>query len=837
MLSVASGPHDPRSQEWSADDDAVYDDATHEGESQEPHTSPPTIQHSPPGPSDDSTRGLPLSSPWMLPPFAAPTPDDSEPPQARPEGLGGERRRPHTQPYASASRPPSPQTPPDPHRSADEGSSEPEPRDPLGQGRPRLVDRPDLLVASGPPRERGTGRRADRPDLLVASGPPRERGRSERAEPPPDEPEDRIRLRPDITAVPEPAPEPAPRRAPRRAPAPEPEWTPDPEPEWTPDPEPEWTPDPEPAWTPEPGPAPRRTPDPEPEWTQEPGWTPEPERASGPSPERLAVPDQDDFEPVRRVGRPPGGRPARPDLLVAQGSPSRRGPNGGRHHRPSTAPSAVRRSSPVRRRRGRGLVMPFIMVLVVTVAVGGGLVLWGWVSSPFATGLRLVGDEVRSGDANFVPQAGLGGDGSNQVLNAVASVGSVMVAVGSDTTSPVPRPLFLFSPDAGTTWRLGKVTGPAGYETGPTTVGRVAGGDGRWLAAGNDTLGAERGLWTSADGYNWSAVDPGALGAFGAGDKIMDLARTSSGFVAVGTVMLADGTNGAVAWVSPDGREWTRVETSEIGMPDKVRGIKAVVAKGDAVVALADPAQGQSTSVILRSPDGGKSWLRTGAALSDVIPEPGALAVAADGFVLVPTQQRSDKGEVRVYCSAEGVDWAGCGTITGLARDGSGVKRLASSSAGVAAVAESGFEHYAVYTSEDGRDWNKSTDLGEVPGSSGRSPCPTPARSSSAATNAPPTWTIAWSSSPRPRAARRDRSPSAGSRGWRGPPARRPGWRRATARSSPWARPPATPGSGPARTARTGRPEARPRCSAARCGRRWATSRTAGGAGWPRAAR
>jgi hypothetical protein len=357
------------------------------------------------------------------------------------------------------------------------------------------------------------------------------------------------------------------------------------------------------------------------------------------------------------------------------------------------------------------------MVLVVTVAVGGGLVLWGWVTSPFADGLHLVGDEMRSGDANFVPSAGVGGDGSNQVLNAVASVGSVMVAVGSDTTSPVPRPLFLVSPDGGTTWRLGKVTGPAGYETGPTTVGRVAGGDGLWLAAGNDILGAGRGLWTSADGYSWNAVDPAKLGAFGVGDKIMDLARTSSGFVAVGTVMLPDGTNGAVAWVSPDGREWERVETREIGTPDKVRGLKAVVAKGDAVVALADPAQGQSTSVILRSSDGGRSWLRTGAALSGVIPEPGALAVAGDGFVLVPTQQRSDKGEVRVHCSAEGIDWAECGTITGLARDGSGVKRLASSSAGVAAVAESGFEHYAVYSSKDGHDWSKTTDLGEVPGS------------------------------------------------------------------------------------------------------------------------
>ncbi|MDP9865188.1 MULTISPECIES: hypothetical protein [Streptosporangium] len=417
------------------------------------------------------------------------------------------------------------------------------------------------------------------------------------------------------------------------------------------------------------------------------------------------------------MGRPPEGRPARPDLLVAQGPPGRRGPNGGRHHRAAPAPSAMRRSSPTRRGRGRGLMIPFMMVLVLTVAVGGGLVLWEWVGGPFTSGLRLVGDEVHSGDANFVPPPDVAGDGSSQVLNAVASAGTVMVAVGSDTTSPVPRPLFLVSADGGGSWQLGKVTGPAGYETGPTTVGLVAGGDGRWLAAGNDPFGAGHGLWTSADGYSWGAVDPGALEAFSAGDKIMDLARTAAGFVAVGTTVLPDGTTGAIAWVSPDGRSWDRVDTREIGLPDKVRGLKAVIAKGDAVVALGDPAEGQSTSVILRSADGGKSWLRTGAALTGVVPEPGALAVAADGFVLVPTQQRSDKGEVAVYCSPQGVDWTRCGTIGGLAPDGSGVKRLASSSAGVAAITESGFEHYAVYTSKDGRDWSKSTDLGQVPGS------------------------------------------------------------------------------------------------------------------------
>ncbi|MEV7011884.1 hypothetical protein [Streptosporangium sp. NPDC051022] len=805
MLSVVPGPHDPRSREWPADD-GVHGDGTYEGRSRRHQDSPPTIQHFPPGPQDDSPRGLPLASPWMLPPFAAPTPDDDEPPRARPEGLGGERRRAHTQPYASPTG--LPQTDPV-ARAAPFDPSGPAPEDTeAGQGRRRrTTDRPDLLVASGAPRGPEDAGGADRPggsrepddgdygDLLGPSrgsgdghadplgpsggrgdfsdtsgrsgdggygdllwppygseeagrgdspgearssgdgdygdllgvtydsgtdgrdaggdsggghgrddgrddghGAPYGTGDTGHAEPPGAPPEPggrRRRNRPDLLVA----------SGPPRRPA-------DPDPLDGPD-----TPvTAVPHGAEEPYPAENDGPS---------GTAGDDPRAGQPVPEtrepesgELAVPEaDDDFEPVRRVGRPPGGRPARPDLLVAEGPPGRRGANGGRHHRPATAPSALRRSSPTRRGRRRGLVVPAVMIAVLAAAVGGGVVLWGWTNGSFTTGLQLVGDEVGSGDADFVSPSNAVGNGSSQVLNAVASAGSLMVAVGSDTTSPVPRPLFLISPDGGATWQLGKVTGSAGYGNGPTTVGRVAGGDGLWLAAGNDLLGSGRGLWTSEDGYTWAAVDPGKLGAFTAGDKIMDLARTSSGFVAVGTAVLQNGAVGAVAWVSPDGQSWDRVDSGKIGAPDKVRGLKAVVAKGDAVVALGDPAQGQSSAVVMRSADGGRTWTRAGAAPAGVIPEAGALATASDGFVLVPTQQRNDKGGVDVYCSPEGVDWTRCGTITGLARDGSGVKRLASSGAGVAAVAESGFERYAVYTSEDGRDWRKTTDLGEVPGS------------------------------------------------------------------------------------------------------------------------
>ncbi|MBG0833431.1 hypothetical protein HS041_37660 [Planomonospora sp. ID67723] len=679
---MASGPHDPRSREWPPDDDGVPDDTEHPSRSQEPHQSPPTIQHTPPGPSDDRPRGLPLSSPWVSPPFAAPSPDDADPPRP-----SGERRRPYSQPYGT--RPPAPAEPPAEPPAAPGGtaSADGPPAAESSAGLPAASpagssEPPETAAGPGPRR-----RRADRPDLLVASGPPREpRARVSRGEP-----------RGEGGSPTGPAREPA-------RPA---------------DSELVW-----PVRKPEPVPGPPAAPAPapgEPEEPREEGRTPPAppphEQDDPPAPHGQDEPhphEQDDFEPVRRVGRPPGGRPARPDLLVAQGPPRKRGPNGGRHHRSATAPSAVRRSSPARSRRGRGLVIPFLMVLVLTAAVGGGLVLWGWMSSPFATGLSLVGDDFRLGDETFVSPTAGHGDGANQVLNDVVSVGSTTVAVGSDTTSPVPRPLFLVSSDGGATWRLGEVAGPVGREGAPTTVGLVAGGDGRWLAAGNEPFSTAPGLWTSVDGRSWRAENPAGLTAFGTGGQIMDLARTSSGFVAVGATFLDDGTYGAAAWTSADGRAWTRVEARDLG--PSVRGLQAVAARGDAVVALADPADEDSGAVVLRSGDGGRSWLRAGKVLDGVTPRTGSLAAAGKGFVLVPTQQRDARGEVRAYCSANGGTWDPCGAITGLDPQGSGVKRLASSSAGVAAVAESGPERYAVYTSKDGRDWARTTELGEVSG-------------------------------------------------------------------------------------------------------------------------
>ncbi|WP_344057032.1 hypothetical protein [Sphaerisporangium rubeum] len=616
---------------------------------------PPALHHAPPPPGADQPHGTPLQSPWALPPFGAPTP--GEPPRdPAPDPRPASGRHPYARPEARHSAP-------EPHTADRHPGPPTEPHEPPR----RLVDRPDKLVASGPPRK-PPPRHASEPrrdDDGATMGYPAGAGYAGEA---------------------------ARGASPRHATFAEHHEPPDP------------------GHT---GALPG---------VAEPGIRVEPHIPAEPE---ITYPP-DDPTTGERIGRPPAGRPAtprrplatsppRPDVLVASGPPRSRGR--GRHHREQTTTRPPRRT-PRPGRPGRGLLTPVFVVVVLLAASGLGLVIVNWVNSPTGAGLRLAAGDGGSGDQAFVAPAGTSGSGSRQVLSAVTSVGSTVVAVGSDTTSPVPRPLFLVSEDGGGTELLGRVAGPAGYQQ-ARAAGRVAGGAGLWLAAGTEAPGAAgpaaRGLWTSTDGGTWTAVDPARLAPFWSGDRITDLARTGSGFVAVGSTALPDGY-GPVAWVSPDGQSWSRVESRDIGTTDKVRAIRAVAARGDAVVALADPGKGDSTSVILRSPDGGRTWLRTAAALPGVRPEPGALAATGKGFVLVPTLQKSSSGEVKVYCSELGDAWRQCGVIDGLGREATGVRGLATSKAGVAAVAESGWERYAVYTSTDGRKWTESTDLGQIPG-------------------------------------------------------------------------------------------------------------------------
>lgn len=344
-------------------------------------------------------------------------------------------------------------------------------------------------------------------------------------------------------------------------------------------------------------------------------------------------------------------------------------------------------------------------MLTLAVLVSAGILVWRWWQPQLAeSGLRITAGTQRSGDKLFtVPAAG---GGSNQKLNDMAAVGRVVVAVGSDTTSPTPRPLFLFSPNGGKTWQLGSVNAAT-----TDTVQRVVGGNGLWLAVGGDAMGNQRGLWTSTDGFSWAGVEPAGLTAFRKGDLINDIARTASGFVAVGRTTKQDGSAGPAMWQSADGRAWQRVDARDLGAGE----VKAVVARGDTVVAVAQPSDGGGSRVV-RSADGGRTWVATGFQLPEAEPRTGSLAVLPKQFVLVPTKHRTIAGDVRVYCSPTGTDWAQCGSIDGLAAQSLGVDSLVTHASGIAAVTRAGIDKYTVLTTTDGKRWTKRNDLGGLSG-------------------------------------------------------------------------------------------------------------------------
>jgi hypothetical protein len=132
---------------------------------------------------------------------------------------------------------------------------------------------------------------------------------------------------------------------------------------------------------------------------------------------------------------------------------------------------------------------------------------------------------------------------------------------------------------------------------------------GTLVAGGESVWGEVRPrLWFSADGDRWQKVDGGPGGPLDAnGDEsVRDIAAVGNGFVAVGSAS-GDGQDGAV-WYSPDGLEWTRVESPSLGGRGR-QAIESVVWTGNIVVAggYTSGTNGQGQPVIWRSGDG-KTW-------------------------------------------------------------------------------------------------------------------------------------------------------------------------------------------------------------------------------------
>jgi hypothetical protein len=154
--------------------------------------------------------------------------------------------------------------------------------------------------------------------------------------------------------------------------------------------------------------------------------------------------------------------------------------------------------------------------------------------------------------------------------------------------------------------------------------GLVAGG-----SVGPELFERHARFWRSADGVAWEPVPDDPL-AF-ADAEVRSIAAFDSGFVAVGVVGSVQDPTGAVAWISPDGVAWTRVDDPAFDAAVAVSVIQApfggLVAVGSTVdrrnaVAWVS-ADGRTWT---RAPDepsrqhsGGFAWMTDVVAIGDVV--------------------------------------------------------------------------------------------------------------------------------------------------------------------------------------------------------------------------
>jgi hypothetical protein len=193
-----------------------------------------------------------------------------------------------------------------------------------------------------------------------------------------------------------------------------------------------------------------------------------------------------------------------------------------------------------------------------------------------------------------------GGDFTFPVSVVVAPDGS-LVAVGRSGKLPIA-----WTSSDGVAWSSHPVPtlGQAGVAERMTTVtaapdGYLAGG-----SVGPETLDRHARFWRSSDGATWTPVgdDPSAF----ANAEVRSIVGLGSGFVAIGLLGTAVEPTGSVAWTSPDGEHWTRIESPDL---QKGRAVALALAPDGGLVAVGTD-QERHEATVWTSPDG-RAWTLT----------------------------------------------------------------------------------------------------------------------------------------------------------------------------------------------------------------------------------
>ena len=184
---------------------------------------------------------------------------------------------------------------------------------------------------------------------------------------------------------------------------------------------------------------------------------------------------------------------------------------------------------------------------------------------------------------------------------ALASLpgGAGVVAVGRAGRRPIA-----WTSSNGGTWAehdVPVIDGPGDWErmtavaAGP--LGLLAGG-----SVGPELYERRARFWHSSDGVSWAPVadDAGFDGA-----EVTAITPVADGWLALGRLGTGQRTTGSVAWRSPDGDHWTRIDD-----PDLARGwVRSVVRAADGSVEAVGSEPDEIGAYAWRSTDEGRSWM------------------------------------------------------------------------------------------------------------------------------------------------------------------------------------------------------------------------------------
>ncbi|HEX2626464.1 MAG TPA: hypothetical protein VHL56_06125 [Candidatus Limnocylindrales bacterium] len=203
--------------------------------------------------------------------------------------------------------------------------------------------------------------------------------------------------------------------------------------------------------------------------------------------------------------------------------------------------------------------------------------------------------------------------------------------------------------DDGSTWTLRAVSDTP--FTFPVSLAR--GSDGALVAVGRS--GSAPVAWTSPDGVTWTPHEVPVLGTDRTAERMTSVFATATGFVAGGSVGPELLDRHARFWTSPDGATWTPVPDDAAAFANsEVRSIAVLANGGLVAVGVVGSFQQPTGAVAWTSPDG-LSWNR--------IDDPafsGAILVSVIGgspVGLVAVGSDLDRRNAVAFTSADGLAW------------------------------------------------------------------------------------------------------------------------------------------------------------------------------------